>query len=199
MLVRNFVCMCTTCQRNKTDQLQPIGLLQPLLMPLTVWVNIGIDFIEGLPKVNGRSVILTIIDRFSKSAHFLQLGHPYTATTVTRVSSTTSSSSTAFMGRFWQELLKLTVINLQFLSAFHPQSNGQSEVTNKIITMYLRFLASDRPREWLRWLPWEKYYYNTSFQPSIRTSPFRISSTRLSTTSGEARFADGGRVAPGPR
>jgi hypothetical protein len=86
-LVRDFVCTCTTYQRNKTDQLQPAGLLQPLPVPSTVWVDIRIDFIEGLPKVNGHLVILTVVDRFSKSAHFLLLGHPYTTTT--------SSSSTA--------------------------------------------------------------------------------------------------------
>jgi hypothetical protein len=127
-LVCNFVRACTTCQRNKTDQLQPAGLLQPL----PVRADIGIDFIKGLPKVNGQSVILTIVDRFSKSAHFLPSGHPYTTTTVARVffdnivklhgvpSSIISDRDSAFTGCFWQELFKLTGVNLQFSSAFHP-------------------------------------------------------------------------------
>jgi hypothetical protein len=137
-------------------------------------------------KVNGHSVILTVVDRFPKSAHFLPLGHPYTATTVARVffdnivklhgvpNSIISYCDPAFTGRFWQELFKLTGVNLQFSSAFHPQSDGQSEVTNKIITMYLRCLAGDRPREWLRWLRRAEYCYNTSFQSSIRTSLFHV-------------------------
>jgi hypothetical protein len=104
---------CTTCQRNKTDQLQPAGLLQPLPVPSPVWVDIGIDFIEGLPKVNGHLVMLMVIDRFSKSAHFLPLGHPYMATTVARAffnnivklhgvpSSIVNDRDLAFTNRFW--------------------------------------------------------------------------------------------------
>jgi hypothetical protein len=112
-LVRDFVRACTTCQRNKTDQLQPAGLLQPLPVPSPVWVDIGIDFIEGLPKVNGRLVMLMVNDRFSKSAHFLPLGHPYMATTVARAffnnivklhgvpSSIVNDRDLAFTSRFW--------------------------------------------------------------------------------------------------
>jgi hypothetical protein len=130
-VVRDFVHACLTCQRNKTEQLQPVGLLQPLPMPSTMWADIMIDFIEGLPKVNSRSVILTVIDRFSKSAHFLSLGHPYTPTTIARVffdhivklhdvpSSIVSDRDTALTGRFWMELFTLASVNLQFSSAFH--------------------------------------------------------------------------------
>lgn len=83
--VQNFVRACVICQRNKTDHLHPAGLLQPLVVPTTVWADISMDFIEGLPCVHGKSVILSVIDRFSKYAHFIPLGLPYTATTVARV------------------------------------------------------------------------------------------------------------------
>jgi hypothetical protein len=59
-------------------------------------------------------------------------------------------------------------------SAFHPQADGQSEAANKVITMYLRCLTGDRPRQWLRWLPWAEYVYNTAFQASLRDTPFKI-------------------------
>ncbi|KAJ1264897.1 hypothetical protein BS78_08G037100 [Paspalum vaginatum] len=59
-------------------------------------------------------------------------------------------------------------------TAFHPQSDGQSEVTNKIIAMYLRCLTGDCPRQWLQCLPWAEFYYNSSFQASLGTSPFRV-------------------------
>jgi hypothetical protein len=78
-----------------------------------------------------------------------------------------------FTGHFWQELFKLSGTQLHF-SAFHLQSDGQSDVTNHIINMYLRCLSSDRPRHWLQWLPWAEYCYNTAFQSSLRTSPFRV-------------------------
>ena len=83
-LVQDWVRTCATCQRNKTEAFQPAGLLQPLEVPDQVWADISMDFIEGLPKVGGKSVILTVVDRFSKYAHFIALGHPYTATSVAR-------------------------------------------------------------------------------------------------------------------
>jgi hypothetical protein len=59
---------CVIYQKNKTEALQPAGLLQPLEVPRQVWADIAMDFIEGLPKVHGKSVILTVVDRFSKYA-----------------------------------------------------------------------------------------------------------------------------------
>jgi hypothetical protein len=84
IVVRDFVRTCAVCQRNKTDHLHPTGLLRPLEVPSGVWADNVMDFIEGFPKVSGKSVILTVVDRFSKYAHFIPLGHPYTATMVAR-------------------------------------------------------------------------------------------------------------------
>jgi hypothetical protein len=133
------------------------------------------DFIKGFSRINGKSIILTIVNRFSKYAHFIPMGHPYTVITVTRTvfdsivhlhgipSSNVSDRSPVLTRNFWHELFSLTGVKLQMSSAFHPQSDGQSEASNKIITMYLRCLAGDRPWQWLRWLPWAKFCYNSSF------------------------------------
>jgi hypothetical protein len=163
--VHEFVSACAVCHRNKVEHLHPAGLLQPLDLPSAVWEDVAMDFIEGLPWVNGKSVILTVIDRFSKSAHFLALGHPYPATTVARCcfdnivrlhgipASIVSDRDPVFTSNFWQELFKLARVKLNLTSAIHPQVDGQSEVVNKIITMYLCCLTSDHPRHWLQWLP----------------------------------------------
>lgn len=79
-----------------------------------------------------------------------------------------------FTSSFWNELFRLSGIQLHHTTAYHPQSDGQSEAANKFIMMYLRCLTGDRPRQWLRWLPWAEYCYNSSFQASLRTSPFRV-------------------------
>jgi hypothetical protein len=84
-IVQDYVRACVVCQKNKTELLHPAGLLQPLHVPSVVWQDINIDFVEGLPKVAGKSVILTVVDRFSKYAHFIPLSHPYTAEYVARV------------------------------------------------------------------------------------------------------------------
>jgi hypothetical protein len=81
-VVQDFVRACDIYQCHRTEQLQPAGLLPPLDFLSTVWTDMSMDFIEGLLRVNGKSVILTVVDRFSKAAHFIPLAHPYTTTTV---------------------------------------------------------------------------------------------------------------------
>jgi hypothetical protein len=65
-------------------------------------------------------------------------------------------------------------VKLQLSSAFHPQTDGQSEVTNRILGVYLRYLAGDHPKNWLRWLSWAEYCYNTSYQSTLKTTPFEV-------------------------
>jgi hypothetical protein len=144
------------------------------------------DFIEGLPKVNGKSVILTVVDRFSKYTHFIALSHPYTAASVARaffdgvvrlhgfppsIVSDRDPSSLATCGVIysgWQALPP------RMSTTFHPQTDGQSEVVNKVIAMYLRCVTGDRPRAWVDWLSWAEYCYNTSFHTALRTTPFEV-------------------------
>jgi hypothetical protein len=144
------------------------------------------DFIEGLPKVDGKSVILTVVDRFSKYAHFIPLGHPYTAASVARAffdgivqlhefpTSIVSDRDPVFTGNVWRDLFKLAGVTLRMSTAFHPQTNGQSEVVNKIIAMYLRCITGDRPRAWVDWFSWAEYCYNTSFHSALRATPFEV-------------------------
>lgn len=80
--IQAFVAACPSCQQNKVEHLQPAGLLQPLQLPLQVWSDISMDFIDGLPRVGGKSVLFVVVDRFSNYAHFVPMAHPYTATTV---------------------------------------------------------------------------------------------------------------------
>jgi hypothetical protein len=99
--------------------------LQPLEVPSTVWSHIAMDFVEGFSRVNGKSVILTVVDRFSKYAHFVPLGHPYTATSVDKVffeeiirlhslpESIVRDRDPVFTSKFWTELFKLSRVKLQ--------------------------------------------------------------------------------------
>jgi hypothetical protein len=81
-VVHDLVRACTVCQRNKLKHLHLVGLLLPLPVPQGVWSDIAMDFVEALPRVWGKSVTLTVVDRFSKYAHFIPLAHPYSAETV---------------------------------------------------------------------------------------------------------------------
>jgi hypothetical protein len=131
-------------------------------------------------------VVLTVVDHFSKYVHFIPLGHLYTAVSVAKAffnniiklhgipCSIVSDRDPVFTSTFWKELFRLTGVQLRMSTAFHPQTDGQSEVTNRILGVYLRYLAWDEPRSWLRWLPWVEYCYNTSFQTALCTTPFEV-------------------------
>jgi hypothetical protein len=133
-VIYDFVLACATCQRNKTENLHPAGFLQPLPVPSRVWADITMDFLEALPKVHGKSVILTVVDRFSKYTHFIPLGHPYTATSVARAffhdivrlhgfpDSIISDRDPVFTGRVWRDLFRQAGVQLRMSTAFHPQT-----------------------------------------------------------------------------
>jgi hypothetical protein len=130
--------------------------------------------------------VLTVVNRFSKYGHFITLGHPYSATTVATafftnivrlhgfLASIVSDHDPVFTSRVWQEMFKLSGTQLCLSSAFRPQTDGQSEVTNRVITMYLRCLPGDPPRSWLHWLPWAEYCFNTSYQTALGATPFQV-------------------------
>jgi transposase InsO family protein len=185
-VVQDFVRACDTCQRNKTEHLHPAGLLLPLPVPQGVWTDIALDFVEALPRVKGKSVILTVVDRFSKYCHFIPLAHPYSAESVAQAffsdivrlhgvpQSMVSDRDPVFTSTFWRELMRLVGTKLHMSTAFHPQTDGQSESANRVIIMYLRYLTGDRPKHWLRWLPWAEFVFNTAYQTSLCDTPFKI-------------------------
>jgi hypothetical protein len=144
------------------------------------------DFIEALPKVHGKSVILTVVDRFSKFAHFIPLGRPYTAASIARAffndivhlhglpESIVSDRDPVFTGHVWRDLFKLSGVTLKLSIAFHPQTDVQSEAVNKTISMHLRCMTGDRPRAWLDWLPWAEFCYNSSYHSALKATPFQV-------------------------
>lgn len=124
-------------------------------MPQCVWTDVALDFIEALPRVRGKSAILTVVDRFRKYYHFIPLAHPYSAESVAQAffaeivrlhgvpQYMVSDRDTVFTSTFWRELMWLMGTKLHITSAFHPQSDGQSESANRVIVMYLRCLTDD--------------------------------------------------------
>ncbi|KAE8815366.1 Alpha-L-fucosidase 2 [Hordeum vulgare] len=185
-LVRDWVRSCVMCQRNKIEILRPAGLLRPLEVPSQVWVDISLDFIKGLPKVGGKSVILTVVNRFSKYSHFIALNHPYMTASVARAffdgivylhgfpASIVSDRDPVFTSHVWRDLFHLAGVKLRLSTAFHPQTDGQSKVVIRVIAMYLRCVTGDRPRAWVDWLAWAEYCYNTSYNSALHATSFEV-------------------------
>jgi transposase InsO family protein len=160
-----YVQSCVNCQMSKPEHTPSPGLLQPLPVPVSPWSSIGIDFITGLPRSEGKDVIMVVVDCFTKFAHFLPLSHPYTASTVAQcffekiytlhglLNSIITDRDPIFTSNFWRELLKHFGVKLNMSSAYHPQTDGQTERVNQCLEHYLRSMLLDHPKKWTYWLP----------------------------------------------
>ena len=123
-------------------------------------MDLSMDFIEGLPKSQGYSVILVVVDKLTKYAHFMAVKHPYTTASIAQIfmdnvvrlyglpQSIVSDRDTIFVNAFWKELFKLYRVKLTLSTAYHPQSDGQTERVNQCLEMYLRCSVQDAPKTW---------------------------------------------------
>ena len=142
------------------------------------------DFITQLPKSEGYTTICIVVDRFSKFAHFLPLKLGFTAKTVAQVfistvvklhgfpTSIVSDRDPLFLSKFWRQLFKFSRTQLHYSFAYHPQSDGQTEVVNRCLEQYLRAYSHWEPHKWVTHLPWAEFSYNTSFHTAIAMTPF---------------------------
>lgn len=182
--IKELVRRCDTCKRCKSETVAYPGLLQPLPIPDQAWTNISMDFVEGLPRSEGRDSILVVVDRLTKFAHFIGLTHPYTAQDVARVfldrviklhgapKIIVSDRDIIFTSLMWQELMKSLGTKLNLSTAYHPQSDGQTERVNQSLETYLRCVCLLQPKEWHKWLSLAQWWYNSSHHSPIKMSPF---------------------------
>lgn len=183
--VQTFVAGCTICQQAKPDRSRYPGLLQPLPVPSGAWQIITMDFIEGLPRSGKWNCILVVVDKFSKYSHFLGLSHPFTAVSVAKLffseiyrlhglpTTIVSDRDKVFTSNFWRHLFKFAGVTLNMSSAYHPQTDGQSERVNQCIETFLRCFVHSCPSQWGQWLQLAEYWYNTSCHSALYMTPFK--------------------------
>ncbi|MCH81120.1 transposon Tf2-1 polyprotein [Trifolium medium] len=184
--VAQFVKSCITCQQIKPTNHLPYGLLQPLPIPERVWEDISLDFIVGLPSFQNHTVILVVVDRLSKAAHFGALPTHFTAAKVADLfvktisklhgmpRSIVSDRDPVFLSQFWKELFALSGTKLRMSTTYHPQSDGQTEIVNKVLQQYLRCFVQDKPKQWGQFLHWAEWHYNTAIHTSTGLLPYQV-------------------------
>ncbi|TYK04048.1 pol protein [Cucumis melo var. makuwa] len=183
--VAEFVSKCLVCQQVKAPRQKPAGLLQPLSVLEWKWKNVSMDFITGLPRtLRGFTVIWVVVDRLTKSTHFVPGKSTYTAnkwaqlymSEIVRLHgvpvSIVSDRDAHFTSKFWNGLQTAMGTRLDFSMAFHPQTDGQTEHLNQVLEDMLQACALEFPGSWDSHLHLMEFAYNNSFQATIGMAPF---------------------------
>jgi hypothetical protein len=183
--VSAHVALCDTCHRVKAEHQRPAGLLQPLKVPEWKWEEMGMDFIVGLPQTrDGYDSIWVIVDRLTKVAHFNPVKNTYTRAKLAELymskivclhgvpKKIVLDRGTQFTSHFWGKLHESMDTKLNFSSAYHPQTDGQTERTNQILEDMLRACALKHGGSWDKSLPYAEFSYNNSYQASLKMAPF---------------------------
>jgi hypothetical protein len=175
---------CLVCQQNKVETIKTLRLLQPLSIPSQLWEEVSMDFVTGLPKSEGKSVIMVIVDRLTKYAHFFALSHPFKVSTVATAFMKTvqklhgspkiivSDRDPIFTGHFWIELFSCLGTQLVHSSSYHLQYDGKIEIVNICLEDYLCCFVSNKQTQWFKWLPLVEWWYDTSFHTATKMKPF---------------------------
>jgi hypothetical protein len=154
--IHNFVFECDVCQCNKGETIKSLDTLQLLPIPLSIWSDISINFITGLPKYRNKSFIMVVVYSLSKYSHFCALQHPLTTSTVAQIFMDrvfkihgmshyiVSDCDPTFNKNFWQEFFELQGTQLHLSTTYHPQTGDQTEFVNKCLETYLRCFASEK-------------------------------------------------------
>ncbi|MCO5568874.1 hypothetical protein L7F22_022576 [Adiantum nelumboides] len=173
--VIKYVKACHSCQIIKASRQLPQGLLQPLPVPKERWESISMDFITTLPRTaKGNAQILVRVDRFKKMAHFIPCKKAASTPDIESLfvqhifrihglpRSIISDRDPKFTGHFWTSLFKSLGRNLLFSSAYHPQTDGQTERVNQTLEEMLRHYIQQRLASWEEYLPLVKFAYNNA-------------------------------------
>ena len=181
-----YIPSCAECQRNKSRTTKPIGPLHPLPVPDARCNSVAIDFIGPLPLDNGYDSIVTFTDRLGSDIRIVPTTTTLTAENMAQLFfdnwycenglplEIISDRDKLFLSRFWKELHKLTGIKLKMSTAYHPESDGASERTNKTVIQCIRFAVERDQRGWAKVLPKVRFDIMNTTNASTNFTPFQL-------------------------
>eukprot|EP00253_Pinus_taeda_P015686 PITA_15686 len=185
--VAEYLARCLECQQIKAEHMHLAGLLQPLPIPEWKWEIISMDFITGLPRTKkNHDSIMVVVDKLSKAAHFIPVQSTYKAVQITHIFMQNvfklhglpkviiSDRDVKFTSAFWRTLFAELGTQLNFSTAYHPQTDGQTERVNQVLEDMLRACVMLRPNHWEDYLHLVEFTYNNGYHSSTQLSPFEV-------------------------
>ena len=184
--IAHYVKTCITCQANRASYRKQVGLLRPLPIPDGPWESVSMDFITSLPESRGSDAIFVVVDRFSKLARMEPTKGTATAFETAVLffnvwwrhhglpKAIVSDRDPKFTSAFWRHLFRRMKTKLTFSTAFHPQTDGQTERVNGVLNQYLRNYVSADQSDWSEYLGLAEFSYNASRHSATGQSPFKV-------------------------
>jgi hypothetical protein len=179
--VVDFIAKYLECQKVKVENRHPIGFLQPLPIPEWKWEFVTMDFITKLPRTNEQhDSIIVVVDKLTKAAHFVRVKITHKEANIVDVymkeiyrlhgipKTIVSERDPEFTSKFWKGLFNGFGTNLNFSSAYHPKSDGQTKRVNQLIEDMLRIYVMDKPSKWEDYLHFIEFSYKNGCQASLK-------------------------------
>jgi hypothetical protein len=186
--IADYVKGCDRCNRTKTFPAAPIGKLMPNRIPDRRWQIITTDFITGLPSSRGYNAIWVVVDRLSKRMHAIPTTEEVDSLGLARLyrdhvwkhhgmpEEIISDRGPQFASTFTKELNRLLGIQTSLSTAYHPQTDGQTERVNQEIEQYLRLFVNERQDDWYEWIALAEFTYNNRIHSATQHTPFELDS-----------------------
>ncbi|KAH0613238.1 uncharacterized protein H6S33_009618 [Morchella sextelata] len=182
--IDQYVRNCNVCARSKALRNAPYGVLRPMPIPDGPWTDVSMNFVTDLPESDGYNAILVVVDRLTKMRHLISTTKEADSREVARLyidnvwklhalpDTMVSDRGTQFVAEFWRSLCDRLEISPKFSTAFHPQTDGQTERINAMMEQYLRSYVSYQQDDWTRWLPMAEFATNNHVSETTKISPF---------------------------
>ena len=183
--IEHYIKSCDICSRSKPRRHLPYGLLKPLPIPSSPWLSLSMDFIGPLPNSSTYDIILVVVDRLTKMAIFIPTVSTLKAEGLVNLfrdhvirlhgfpESIVSDRGVLFTSKFWSTFTELTGIKLLLSTAYHQQTNGQSERIVQWLKEYLRMFINYKQDNWNEYLSLAEFSYNNAKHSSTGISPFK--------------------------
>jgi len=189
--IGQYISTCDLCLRTKPIRQAPVGELHPLRIPDSRWDTLSVDFVVELPLSSGHDAVMTVVDSVSKWAHFIPTHTTVTTEGAARLflhqvwklhglpKCVVSDRGPQFVARFTRELYRLLGIKLASSTAWHPQTDRQTERINQELDQYLWLFVNERQDDWYDLLPMAEFQHNNYVHSATQQPPFLLDTRHI--------------------